>query len=339
MTRILITGGAGFIGSHLVTACIAAGNEVHAIVRPGSDDRRLRHEVIPDGGARLLRHELDLLDDASLHRCVAAVQPELIFHLAARPRRPESPDFEDARQTVSEDLLGLIGLLDAAAAARFPPRRLVRTGSLAEYGAAPSPYDETCREAPLTPYAAGLVAATQYCAALARRLPFPTATARLALTYGPAQSPEYLLPLLIQRCLDGAPVLIRHPLDRRDLVHVDDVVDALLRLGTASVPNAAILNIASGVAPTMRALADLVLEHTGADPSLISYGADADSSGAADFRGTTGRARAWLDWKPRTALAEGIAGTVAWYREEAARHAPRPCHLRLVHSQASEVSP
>ncbi|WP_201399879.1 NAD(P)-dependent oxidoreductase [Kaistia sp. 32K] len=309
MSRILITGGAGFIGSHLVDTCLAAGHVVHVPVRPGSDDHRLRH-----ASGRLVRHDFDLVDEDALRRFMADAQPELIFHLAARPRRPEDPDFDDARDVVREDLLGLIGLIAAAASVPRPAKKLVRTGSLAEYGAAPSPYDEAVREAPLTAYAAGLVAATHFCAALGRRLTFPIVTARLALTYGPAQSTEYLLPLLIQRCLAGERIFVRHPTDRRDLVHVDDVVDALLRLGAAPRPEAAIVNIASGVAPSMREVAERVIELTGADPDSITYGDERASSGAADFRGTTALAARWLGWRARTPFSEGLARTVDWYR-------------------------
>ncbi|WP_018185273.1 NAD-dependent epimerase/dehydratase family protein [Kaistia granuli] len=309
MSRVLVTGGAGFIGSHLVAACLAAGHSVHAIIRPGSDTQRLR----PFDG-RVTRHGFDLRDEDELKHCLGEVQPELIFHLAARPRRREDRSLDDVRDVAREDLLGLIGLLAAAAAAPRPASRLVRAGSLAEYGAAPSPYREDVREAPFTAYGAGLVAATQICAALQPRLPFPVATARLALTYGPAQSTDYLLPLLIQRCLAGEQTLVRHPTDRRDLVHVDDVIEALMRLGTASLPKAAIVNVASGLAPTMRQMAELVIAHTGADPASISYGDGHATSGAPDLRGSTDLARQWLGWQARIPLSEGIARTVTWYR-------------------------
>lgn len=322
MVRTLITGGAGFIGSHLAAACLAAGHPVHVIVRPGSDDHRLQHL-----GGRLIRHDFDLRSEDELRRCIAEAQPERIFHLAARPRRPEDPALADVKAVVQEDLLGLVSLIAAATAARRPPMRIIRTGSLAEYGAAPAPYREDGREAPVSAYGAGLVASTHFCAALQRRLPFPITTARLALTYGPAQSTDYLLPRLIQHCLAGEPFVVHHPTDRRDLVHVNEIVAALMRLATASLPEGMVVNIASGVAPTMREVAKLVIEHTGADPTSITYGDDSASSGAPDFRGSTALAQQSLGWRARIPLSEGLPPTIAWYRAALSRADRRDEHL------------
>lgn len=332
MARILITGGAGFIGSHLVAACVAAGHEVHAIVRPGSDDGRL-HGV----GDRITRHRFDLREDSHLRLCVASVQPERIYHLAASPRRHEAVDLSDARACVEDDLVSLISLLAAASAASRPAKALIRAGSLAEYGAAPSPYREDVREAPLTAYGAGLLAATHLCAALQRRLPFPVVTARLALTYGPGQSTDYLLPLLIRHCLTGERTFVRHPSDRRDLVYVDDVVEALMQLGATSLPETAIFNLASGMAPTMRELAELAIRHTGADPASITYGDDGASSGAVDLRGSAALARQKLGWRARIPLSDGIARTVAWYRAASVETDPRPGRTALIDATMAEA--
>ena len=312
MSRILITGGAGFIGSHLVGACLDAGYQVHITIRPGSCEERLERFE-----GRVFCHRFDLRSELELRHCVADVMPRVIFHVAASPRRPLYPRLADARDSLREELDCLISLMAAAAEVRRPPDRLVRTGSLAEYGAAQPPYREEAREAPLTVYGAGLVAATHYVGALQPRLPFPVATGRLALVYGPTQSTNYLLPSLITRCLAGDRSLVRRPSDRRDLILVDDAVAALLRMATAPLPGAAIINVSSGIAPTMREVAELVLEHTCADPALIEYGDGSLPTGAADLRGSPERAERLLGWRARTALSDGIARTVRWYREHA----------------------
>ncbi|TIS55061.1 NAD(P)-dependent oxidoreductase [Mesorhizobium sp.] len=310
MSRILITGGAGFVGSHLTEACLKAGHQVHVVVRAGSNDERLEH--LAD---RISRHRFDLCSEVDLKHCLRNAEPHVIYHLAANPRRPQHTSVEDAKENVQEDLYNLITLLGAAATTRSPPDYLIRAGSLAEYGLAPIPYQEEAREAPITVYSAGLVAATHYVAALQPRLPFPVATARLALVYGPSQSTDYLVPSLITRCLAGENSLVRRPADRRDLIFVDEVVEALQRMAAMPMSKPTLVNICSGVAPTMREVAQLVVEQTGAEAHLVQYGDGSPPSGAADLRGSPERARTLLGWQARIMLADGIRRTVRWYRD------------------------
>ena len=331
MSRILITGAAGFVGSHLASACLKAGHQVHAVVRPGSSDERLRCL-----GDRIVHHLFDLRSEMELKSCLAEVVPNLIFHLAGSPRRAQQPRLGDARENIGEDLDCLIALLGAAADTHHPPDRIIRTGSLAEYGLAPLPYREDAREAPVTVYGAGLVAATHFVGALQSRLPFCVATARLALVYGPSQSVDYLLPALITRCLAGEVSIVRRPSDRRDLIFVEDAVAALLRMTAAPLPPAAVINISSGVAPTMREVAQLVIEQTGAEPDLIEYEHGSPPSGVADLRGSPERAHGLLGWQTRIALAEGLEQTVSWYRTHPVpKHRPKTAAAAVSPSHAT----
>lgn len=310
MSRIFITGGAGFIGSHLAGACLAEGHEVHVVVRPESNDERLWRF-----GGDIVRHSFDLQSDLALKRCLAEVLPEIVFHLAARPRRPTNLELTDVKDGIREHLQGLANLLVTAANLKTPPKKVIRAGSLAEYGLAPSPYREDVREVPFTVYGAELTAATHLISGLQSHLPFPVITARLALVYGSYQSTEYLVPRLIRQCLAEKPSIVRHPQDRRDLLHVDDVVDALRAIASAPMVNAPVVNIASGVAPTMREVAQLIVKLTDQDPNLVEYGSDHQSSGVADLRGSTDLAHRLFGWRARVPLHEGIERTVQWYRD------------------------
>jgi len=309
MSRILITGGAGFVGSHLAEACAKADHQVHVVIRPGSSDERLRHVL-----DRISVHRVDLRSEVDVGQCLVDVSPDIIYHLATSPRRQPSPHLEDAKAYIREDLGCLVSLLGAAAALRRPPSQIIRAGSLAEYGSAPLPYREDVREAPATVYGAGMVAATHYVSALQARLPFPVATARLALIYGTAQSADYLVPALVEKCLAGEVSIVRRPDDRRDLLFIGDAVEAMMRMAAVPLPPAAVVNICSGIAPTMREVAGLVIDATGTDPNLIVFG-DGPVSGVADLRGSPELASELLQWRARTALAAGIAQTVEWYRE------------------------
>lgn len=313
MSRILITGGAGFVGSHLAAAALAANHQVHVVARPASDTTRLEKL-----GDRVFRHRFDLRDDAELRRCLADICPQIVFHLAASPRRREDPGLEDVHEFVREDLDTLVLLLRRLGESGRPPSAVIRAGSLAEYGTATPPHREEQREQPVTAYSAALVAATQLVSGIRSRLRFPVTTARLALVYGPAQSSDYFVPHLISKCLAGQEAAVLRPDDRRDFIYVDDVVDALLLLASGAGRNAGVINISSGVAPSMREVAKLIIGLTGADPDLVRYSASSPASGASHLCCSPELAGELLGWRVKVALPAGLLRTVQWYREQPA---------------------
>ncbi|RJF93648.1 NAD-dependent epimerase/dehydratase family protein [Sphingomonas cavernae] len=304
--RTLITGAAGFIGSHLVRRLLDRGDELHLLVRPETSLSRLE-EVID----RVCLHRLQLGDEAALAACLADAAPHQVYHLAAETRRTAQADFAGVELTLREDLPNLIALLAALATLRHPPVAFVRAGSIAEYGTAPVPYREDQKEDPSTPYGAGLAAGTMYLRVLEGVLPFPAITARLALVFGAGQSEAFLIPALIRACLEGRPFHVTRPSDRRDLIHVDDAVDALLLLGESQPPGCNVINIATGMAPTMREVTEQVIDITGADPALVRFGNPALDTGASVLLASPDRARSLLNWSAATTLRKGLELTVA----------------------------
>jgi nucleoside-diphosphate-sugar epimerase len=317
MPRILITGGAGFVGSHLAAAAVAANHQVHIVARSSSDTSRLDKL-----GGLVERHGFDLRDDAELQRCLADIRPQIVFHLAASPRRGERSGMEDVHEFVREDLDNLVLLLRRLGEGDRPPSAVIRTGSLAEYGTAPPPHREQQREEPVTAYSAALVAATQLVAGIQARLPFPVTTARLALVFGPAQSRDYFVPLLISRCLAGQEAVVLRPDDRRDFIFVDDVVTALLRMASPVGRNAGVINISSGIAPSMREVAKLIVDLTEADPDLVKYSKSGPPCGAPHLCCSPELAGRILGWQTRISLSDGLGRTVQWYRQQLERTAP-----------------
>ena len=189
-------------------------------------------------------------------------------------------------------------------------------GSLAEYGNGPTPARESQREQPLSAYATAMVAGAHFARMLQPTLPFAVLTARLALTYGEGQSDTFLIPRLVQRCLAGIACEVRHPSRRRDLIHVDDVVDGLRTLARSDLPGGSIVNLCSGIAPTMGSVAERIADLTGADPALVRFGDDAESdTEISTVLGSPDLALALTGWRARTALEEGLARTVTSARE------------------------
>jgi nucleoside-diphosphate-sugar epimerase len=149
-------------------------------------------------------------------------------------------------------------------------------------------------------------------------------TARLALVFGPAQSKDYFVPLLISRCLARRESVVLRPDDRRDFIFVDDVVTALLRMASLAGRNAGVINISSGIAPSMREVAKLIVDLTEADPDLVKYSEASPPSGAPHLCCSPELAGRLLGWQTRISLSDGLARTVQWYREQLARTTALP---------------
>lgn len=310
--RIAITGAAGFIGSALAARHMAEGACVHALVRPGTT----LHRLAP--GTTV--HRLDLSDHSAVRQTLAEIAPTIVYHLATWTGRTPHPDVAEDRLAMVRDLDILLGLLSAVATLPVPPQSFVRTGTLAEYGDGPVPSREGQREQPKSAYAGTMVAAAQLASAVGRHLPFPVRTARLALTYGPNQSSDFLIPWLIEQCLAGETAFIRFPEQRRDLIFVDDVVSGLMATARSEHPAARLVNLATGVACTMAEAADLVTRCCGSDPQLIRF-ADDHGGGGADMvphvvLGDTSRALATLGWRASYSLEAGLRRTIDALRSE-----------------------
>jgi len=304
--RILIIGGAGFIGSHLVRRCLIDEHEVHVLLRPSTDTSRLDGTLAP-----AVVHRLSLVDADAVRACLRTVEPSHIFYLAGNTDRRHDDGLARACSSLDEPM-GLLTLVEAAAAAEVPPRCLVRTGSIAEYGTAAIPFRETQRERPTNVYAAAIAAGTHYAQAIAPRLPFPLITARLGLVYGSGQAADFLVPSLISACVEGRAITLRRPRDRRDLVHVSDVVEALCRLAVSDV-GSDIINIGSGEAISVAELAVMVATLAKADPALVHA---EPHDHAVTLQLCVERAIALIGWKPRVGLGDGIAALITGHRRQ-----------------------
>jgi nucleoside-diphosphate-sugar epimerase len=304
--RALIVGGGGFIGSHLSRHCLDQGDEVHVLARDGSDISRL--DAVR---GRLTIHRLALDDRGALEKCLRDVRPDWICHLAVRTRTAARPDLHDLPQSIDDNLRPLLNLAMAIAATDHPPKALVRVGSLAEYGGgAAVPHDEREREDPLDSYTASLVAGTHYLQMVSSRLPCRVTTARPALVYGPTQSDSFFIPALIRSCLGGRVTIVRRPEARRDIVHVQDVARALRLLAMAPAAPA-ILNIATGMGPTIGEIAEKIRLLTNAPEDLVRYEGEGGAESSDIMVGSPALAAAAIGWRAEIGLDEGLAKLVS----------------------------
>lgn len=310
----LVTGAAGFIGSHLVRRLVAQGADVHALVRPGSAVGRLF-----DCRDAIKIHYADLRDDVSFKSAVNAAQPELVFHLASPSRGFNTAEIDVARRSVDDFVKPLFNLVEALGELPVPPTALIRAGTIAEYGTVPLPYRERQRERPRSAYGAAMLAGTHFLQMLEPAMPFSIVTARLALTYGPGQSSSFLVPAMVDACLAGRPLRIERPDDRRDLIHVDDVVAAFIALAETRNVKSGVINVATGTAPSMREVAAEVISATRCDPKLVEQGRQLPGSDVEELRCDPSLAREMYSWGPRIGLRQGISQLIEAKRAELAR--------------------
>ena len=309
---VLVTGATGFLGSHLVRRMLALGQTVHVLARPDSDFLRLRDER-----DRLTVWTGDVTDFASVLGACRGARPEAIFHLAGDTSlRAFSGDWAGVERAVNGGISGLLNLLRAASEAAPDLRCLVRTGGLEEYGAGPSPFVESQREAPCSPYSFAQVAGTHLSQMMQPHLPFAVVTLRPTLIYGPDQSSDFLIPSLIRTLLRGRRFTLTEGRQRRDLLHVDDFVAAALAAADHDDLRGAVLNIASGEGHAIRDIAQRIAGMLDATALLDIGGAPDRATEIFDLVGDATLARERLGWRPEISLEQGLAQIIAWHRSE-----------------------
>lgn len=307
--RALVTGASGFIGSHLAARLVAEGAEVHVLLRPGGSAERLA--ALRD---RLRVHEGDVTYPPSVSEAVARSEPDVVFHLAADTGvRRLSEGWGGVERSVRVNLEGTLTVLRAVLESPHRVASFVRAGGLEEYGTGATPYDERQREQPISPYSASQVAATHYCDMLQRGTDTRIVTLRPALVYGPAQSTDFFIPCLIETCLRGGDFAMSSGTQRRDLLYVDDLIDAVV-LAAVREEASGVINVGHGVEHAMREVAEQIVRLCGS-PTMLAIGAVPTRPGDLEHLVTaTARAEALLGWRPTTSLDDGLRRTIEWYR-------------------------
>jgi UDP-glucose 4-epimerase len=309
MAVCLVTGGAGFIGSHLVEALVRAGHQVR-VLDNFSTGKVENLAAVAD--------EIDLISGDVCHETTVAQAVagcELVFHQAALASVPRS--LEDPLATHAACATGTLVVLHEARKAGV--RRVVYAASSSAYGNQPQPQKrETDLPSPLSPYAAAKLAGEMYCAAFWHSYGLQTVALRYFNVFGPRQDPRgpyaAVIPLFILALLEGrAPVIYGDGRQTRDFAYVENVVQA--NLLAASVPHAAgqVFNVGSGTAISLLDLLAELNRILGTDiaPQFQPPRAGDVRDSLADIT----RAREVLGYRPAVSLAEGLRRTVEYYRQ------------------------
>ncbi|MGO9179907.1 MAG: NAD-dependent epimerase/dehydratase family protein [Candidatus Limnocylindrales bacterium] len=309
--RVLVTGGAGFIGHHLVGGLVAGGHEVN-VIDDFSSGCRWRLEPFE---GRIAITTGSILDPSALDQAVAGC--EVVFHLAAIASVARSA--VAPRWTNEVNVSGTIETM--LAASRHRVRRVVFAGSSAVYGVPESlPSAELLRPAPQSPYGVSKLAGEHYVHTLGALHNVETVALRYFNVFGPGQDPtsEYaaVVPRFVTAVLGGSvPVINGDGGITRDFVYVDNVVQANLLASLPSSPSGLTCNIASGTRTGLLELLEAICQAAGrrVEPLLGPPRAGDIRHSQADIS----LAHSRLGYRVSISFEEGIARTVAWYRNRA----------------------
>jgi len=301
--RILVTGGAGFIGSHCAKRLAAAGDEIVVLDKLTYSGNRANLD-----GAEVEFVQGDIADREAV--AAAAAGCEAILNFAAETHVDRS--IFGAAEFIETDVLGTYVLLNHA---REHGIRFVQVSTDEVYGEVPegasSKEDDPLR--PSSPYAASKAGGDLQVLAAVRTYGVNASITRGSNTYGPNQYPEKIIPLFVTNALDGESLPVYGDgRQTRDWLHVDDHCSGIELILRAGGPGE-VYNIGGGEEVENRDLTAQILELTGADESLIRHVEDRPGHDRR-YSLDTSKLRS-LGWEPQHRLEDGLPETVAWYRD------------------------
>jgi nucleoside-diphosphate-sugar epimerase len=304
----LVTGGAGFIGSHIASALASAGARVRIIDDLSTGYRENLEEI---------RGEVDfihasLAEEAPLRKALEGV--ELVFHEAAIPSVPRS--VENPRQTHIASVEATFSLLLASREKKV--RRIVYAASSSAYGDQPTlPKIENMLPEPLSPYAVAKLVGEHYCQVFTRVYGLETVSLRYFNVFGPRQDPSSQYSGVISRFISALlrgerPVIYGDGEQSRDFTYIDNVVAANLKAAESRSAIGQVINIANGERISLNQLLDELKNLTGKSDVVANYTA-ARAGDVKHSLADISRARSLLGFEPRVDLRTGLQLTIDWW--------------------------
>ncbi len=310
--RALVTGAAGFIGSHLVEMLVRQGTHVRAFVRYNSGQRAGNLELLPDEvRAHVERYDGDLPDPDAVRE--AARGMDQIYHLGAVITIPYS--YKHPREVVAVNVTGTLNVLSAARDLETPQVMVTSTSEV--YGTAQrEPIDEMHPLHPQSPYAASKVAQDALAMSFHAAYGLPVRIVRPFNTYGPRQSARAVIPTIISQALTRDEVRLGALHPTRDLTYVTDTVRGFLLAMACDEAIGRPINLGTGQSITIGELAERAIRLTGRDVPVVT---DAErvrpeTSEVLRLRSDNRLARDLIGWEPQVSLDEGLRLTIEWVR-------------------------
>ena len=296
--RILILGGNGFIGRHVVKRALKLGWHVTII---GLSIRANK----PRNLKNLIYKTADVTSLCQLREALGSAKFEYVVNCGGYV--DHTLFSKKGRKIVETHFTGTLNL--ALLLDRNVLKSFINIGSSDEYGDTNAPQVETQREEPISPYSLGKVASTHFLQMLYRTESFPATTLRLFLAYGPGQGPERFIPQIIYGCLKGSVFPVSKGEQIRDFCFIEDVVSAIFLVFSTEGVNGEVINIASGE-PTSIKEVILTIQNLigGGHPNFgkVPYREKENMQLFANIK----KAEKILNWRPTLSLNEGLSRTI-----------------------------
>ncbi len=302
-STVLITGGLGFIGSHLVRRLIAEGCDVHVF---GNSETHNVSDILE----QIKIHVVDLRRFEDITREIVKINPVKIFHLAAYVNVSRSLD---SGMMIENNFGGTVNLLKAAESVDYDC--FINTGTCEEYGTNPVPFTEDQVPNPVSPYSVSKVKTTIFCQSYQKDTGRPVITLRPFLTYGPFQRNNFLIPYVITSALFNNEIKTTKGEQAREFNYVSDIIEGYVLASLSDGAVGEIINIGNGKEYKIRDVIGKILEIVGSKvkvDSSLPYRAGE----AMHFYCSNDKARKLLGWRPKTSLDDGLKKTIEWYKQK-----------------------
>ena len=318
MSKVLVTGAGGFIGSHLTEELVGEGEEVRAFVRYNSRDERGLLEDSP----KEIQNEIeivpgDLKDPDGVRKAVKGCSK--IFHLGALIAIPYS--YVHPFDFIQTNVVGTAHLLNACLQ-EGTLERFVHTSTSEVYGTAQYiPIDEKHPLQAQSPYAASKIAADQLVESYYLSFGFPVATIRPFNTFGPRQSLRAVIPTIVSQAIDDKKIRLGNTQPRRDFLFVKDTVRGFIQVGKCEGAVGKVVNIGTGTDISIEELVTKVLGLMGkrGEVEVEDWRIRPEKSEVMQLLSDTRLSQKLFQWAPRYTLEQGLRETIEWYRRNLTR--------------------
>ncbi len=310
--RILVTGATGFVGSRLLARLAEIrGHELYSMQRYVTGRNAA-------GAGREVKVVLcDLHDQSAVESAVQEIQPEVVCHLASIS--PVSYSYDHPNEVMDTNLSGTINLAESCRRAVPHFKHFLFASTSETFGNGPVPKREDTPQSPNSPYSVSKQAAEKYLLYMWEAYKFPVTVLRPFNTYGRRDNADFLVERMIVQMLQGGIVKLGDPTPERDLLYIDDHVDAYL--ACLDKPERSIgqaFNFCTGEKVTVRALAEKLRDMTGFRGQLVWNTIPRRPLDIQVMYGDPSKARSLLGWEPKTSLEQGLSSTIKFWRKKLA---------------------